>query len=460
MTFQAQVISTKDPEKKNRVKLRVIGVHPGDLPESQLPWTQIQPGLGSNSGQGTKAALQKGQYCEVKSLDKGCTEFIVTSGSVVYKQEKSTSSSKRTNYVKESETKNEDLKSAPVPFITSTDLAKLKDTAQGLMNSKLIGAVSGALGGPTTEDPVPPTGGWPINAKNIDLRQRHNVVKQFPNDQNSIQKYVVQEKKEQHQKPGTVKEQTVDLTNVDVEIVTKNGKIKEKNNKDVTGYDYQSQPDLIKIHNNLLYIPGNILYNQSVGYSEYTIYYTAKSRAHPGNTSQGEITFTVGDVNHVPYPPDAPPQGTAITPQGKVDEIPKTSEKGQTENKECNQLPNGIVIETDGSKDNINYSISHPKGARVEISHEGSIIIKGTDQLQLLTPNGKLETVAGSVVTIVDGVVNIKCSVYYLTANKMVIDGDLDISGDIVAKGEVTGKGIQLSTHKHQHKTPNTSKPI
>jgi len=88
--YDAVVVANQDPEGKNRVKLRVQGHTPSDLPESELPWSLVQPEIGSNSGKGHKFTLTVGQFCKVQPLDKAETEFKVTAGSNAFRDPNNT----------------------------------------------------------------------------------------------------------------------------------------------------------------------------------------------------------------------------------------------------------------------------------------------------------------------------------------------------------------------------------
>ena len=81
---------------------------------------------------------------------------------------------------------------------------------------------------------------------------------------------------------------------------------------------------------------------------------------------------------------DLPGMMGAITPGIMIDEIAKTSELGNVWQKVVNQLPNGLSFEYDGSDDNVNFSISHPAGARIEISHEGNIVFKASTNDEMI----------------------------------------------------------------------------
>jgi len=120
--YDAIVVDNEDPKGKNRIKIRVQGHHPGDLPEDQLPWCLVQPKIGANSGKGQKEVLSPGQFCKVKALDKAKTEFIITGGSNAFRK---LGGSKGKPY---SVIINPELFDVPIPDLASLDPAKLART--------------------------------------------------------------------------------------------------------------------------------------------------------------------------------------------------------------------------------------------------------------------------------------------------------------------------------------------
>jgi hypothetical protein len=135
---QAVIVDNKDPEKKGRVKIRVAGVHPSDLPEDQLPWVQLSPKLGSNQGQGDKDILQIGQFAEVKALTSGMSEWMVTSGSSIVREELN----QLTKFIDEdgipfSNVVNDILEGEFIPKLASKIEDKIKDTVYGIIDEKL-----------------------------------------------------------------------------------------------------------------------------------------------------------------------------------------------------------------------------------------------------------------------------------------------------------------------------------
>ena len=176
---QARVINVEDPLDQGRCRIRVIGTHPSKIPEDELPWAQLSPELGANSGQGKKNIIQKGQFVTVKSVTAGKSEWIITGGSATKVDPKAKPKESKNRSVnrkgKEAEgqnagfskdAKNEKLTNDSIPKTASTIMAKLKEVAslqniiQGLIN-KTFGT-----GGQT---PVEPKDGYALITYNLDV---------------------------------------------------------------------------------------------------------------------------------------------------------------------------------------------------------------------------------------------------------------------------------------------------
>jgi hypothetical protein len=109
----------------------------------------------------------------------------------------------------------------------------------------------------------------------------------------------------------------------------------------------------------------------------------------------------------------------------------------------------GHVIELDDTPQNERVHIFHKSGSYIEINNEGRIVIKSVDDSFDIVGGEKNVYVAGNVNIKSDGEVKIESS-------------HVKITGDLTVEGEVTGKGVQLSTHTHggvQSGGSNTLKP-
>jgi len=134
--YDAVVIDNKDPEGRNRVKIRVQGHHPTDMPEKELPWCLVQPKIGANSGKGQKETLTIGQMCKVQPLDRAETEFKVIGGSNAFRDPKN---KKGTPY---SVIENSELFDVPIPDLASLDPEKLARTIFVPLMDKLTKRIS------------------------------------------------------------------------------------------------------------------------------------------------------------------------------------------------------------------------------------------------------------------------------------------------------------------------------
>ena len=157
--YEGVIVSIKDPDKKNRLQVKIMGAHADDLKKSDLPWCLTKPGLGSNSGQGGKAKFQVGQKVSVEPLDSAMTEWRIVGGSNAYKS-KGGGGGDRVGYEKEATDSNDKLTDSPFPDIASGDLAKLAKTAFAFLNSNLVKKLS--AGNPSLLPKTEPQDGYNI----------------------------------------------------------------------------------------------------------------------------------------------------------------------------------------------------------------------------------------------------------------------------------------------------------
>ena len=198
--FTAKIIDADDPDKKNRFKIRVAGVHPSMLPEDELPWVFTKQEMGGNSGIGKKEALEEGQNVEVQPLDIANTDWVIVSGSIVHakdagEQKESMSADEPMDSMKSgiakilpdgfggaagatnpdtaerkawSPVNNPRLSPEFIPKLASTIMEKLEQTVYDTINNNLMSIVSGRFPIMDPDMPgggfgMPPTG-WPIIA--------------------------------------------------------------------------------------------------------------------------------------------------------------------------------------------------------------------------------------------------------------------------------------------------------
>lgn len=109
----------------------------------------------------------------------------------------------------------------------------------------------------------------------------------------------------------------------------------------------------------------------------------------------------------------------------------------------------GHVIELDDTPENQRINIQHTSGAYIEINNDGRVVIK--------SPVDSFDIVGGQKQIYVKGDCTIKSETLVTVDSPTV-----KMTGDLEVTGEVTGKGVQLSTHTHggvQSGAANTRKP-
>ena len=109
----------------------------------------------------------------------------------------------------------------------------------------------------------------------------------------------------------------------------------------------------------------------------------------------------------------------------------------------------GHVIELDDTPENSRINIHHTSGAYIEINNDGRVVIK--------SPVDSFDIVGGQKQIYVKGDCTIKSETLVTVDSPTV-----KMTGDLEVIGEVTGKGVKLSTHTHsgvQSGSSNTRKP-
>jgi hypothetical protein len=96
----------------------------------------------------------------------------------------------------------------------------------------------------------------------------------------------------------------------------------------------------------------------------------------------------------------------------------------------------GHVIELDDTPENQRINIQHASGAYIEINNDGRVVIK--------SPVDSFDIVGGQKQIYVKGDCTIKSETLVTVDSPTV-----KMTGDLEVTGEVTGKGVQLSTHTH-----------
>ena len=506
-SYQAVIVDNKDPDKKGRVKIRVSGVHPDLLNEKELPWTQVQPELGANQGQGSKKILQIGQFCTVEPLNWALSEWIVVSGSGIVREElneketekssstgsSSTGSSSTQNEITKnnnkpfSNIKNKTLEKEIVPKLASTIKEKLNETVYGTIMSKLVkmGDLKNINPNPllpsTTPSPtLPPL--LKIIAKEVDFK--HEIIySAFGKDL------------------GTFNESYYYYTdNPDISMrnaTTENTIVELLNAEEMIGYDLEGNKVYPKIENGSLIIPPNLPYGENTTDSkEYFLKYKVTDKENEYNISENTIIFRISGIDYViaEEPKDSEDPEISInesnetneyeeyeetvntysglfttnsetsngvkiatTPKYAFDEFKPEDEKGVTEHKEINQLPNGIAISLDGSEDNAYVSFKHPTGTRLDMFNDGRSILKSCTSMQLVQGQNLLVNTGNTAEISVATRINLKtpklyieCDTIEIQADQINIKGNLDMVGNINMEGNITLFGNITQTGNQQ----------
>jgi phage baseplate assembly protein gpV len=483
--YQAVIVDNKDPDKKNRVKIRVAGVHPSDLPEDQLPWTQVSPDLGSNQGQGSKKVLQKGQFCTVKPLNIAQSEWIVTGGSAVVREELNQKSSSSGSSGKQdvtaddkqpfSNVENKKLEKETIPKMASADINVLKTAVYGVLISKLLktGDIFNTDPNPAPPPSVPSPELPPLlklRAKRVDFTKFEDTVfSPFEKNLGSFTEffYFYNTDPETVIRPCT-------LDNVNLELL---------NAEEIVGYDKDGNKAHPRLENGDLIIPPNIPYGEnSTDHKLYVLKYKVTDKESEINTAENEIHFIVAGIDYTDESTSTQTvsvsaeeiietfgglivQNTttsnnvkvASTPDYAYSEFPPEDENGETEHKDVTQYPNGIAISIDGSDDNAYVSFKHPTGTRLDMFNDGRAILKSSTSMQLqqgqnllVNTGNTVEMKVGSRINLKTPKLYIECDSIDIVANEINIKGDINIVGDINMQGNITLFGNITQTGNQQ----------
>ena len=135
------------------------------------------------------------------------------------------------------------------------------------------------------------------------------------------------------------------------------------------------------------------------------------------------------------------------------------------------ETESGHVLELDDTPDKERIHLYHRKGTRVEIDKDGNYVEKIVkDKYSVILGNDTVTVTGNVIVNVIDGntVINTKGTTTInstgdtdittpntLITSNVTIDGTLNVTGaqtndsSITASDEVTGKGVELSTHTH-----------
>jgi len=498
----AKIIDTEDPDKKGRVKIRVIGVHATDTKKDDLPWVNVLPGLGTNAGYGDKNILQKGQIVQVDSLTPGGAEWIVTGGSSIVQEEQKdgsptspvngggggtssgSSNSDADGTPFSADAQNAKLQKEMIPKILSTIMEKLKKTLHALIMAKLLKKIIGSPGGPTP--PEPPTEGYDLIVPEIDFTW--NPVDRFGKNLGSFIEKIKMIRNDQ--------EESVNPSDIKIELIPEEfegdlgGEFEPAPGK-ILGFNLEtSNPEFVKLENNELIIPPNVDYGEEPdeGSMEpgkiYIIKYKVINEAGKEYENIIKIKVVKELLATISFKdPELHVQSDAKTPQYKLEEHPSDSPKGQSENKAGKYLPNGMSMEYDGSDDNAYYAIKHPSGSRFDLHHSGNSTWKSTGNMQILTEsnmhfytNSQMEIASGTWVNIkspnmyFEGIYTHQGNGfiygdYRIEGNVTIIgdveiQGNLHVTGTIISDTDVLAQGISLKNHVHPETGAITKPPM
>ncbi len=458
--FDAIVVNTKDPENKGRAQVKITEVHDINTSNEECFWATIRNPNISSGGIGNKMCVQTNQWVTVEDVSGGaCAAFEITGGSSIVDAEhqeqneysynkdvvdppnEATGGTEDNKPFNWNVSKNKALSKSPFPKIFSADDTQLKNTLDFLINSNLLKVV---IGGEGPEDPVPPVTGYPIITNEVDFTKDSKFYvnrlgkdlglfnDNFWFDKDGFNAPITQSNAILELLPGT-----------------------SGHPGDIIGYEENGEESYVKLEGWRLIIPPNVE-NDPNG-KLYTIEYKVTDLSNLTNTSSNVIKILVFDEIPENRKKDISINSTqAVTKQLNIQEPSSDSNKGNPEDKQGIQLPNGISLELDGSSDNAYYAIKHPAGCRYEIFHDGDVINKSKKDMFMISENKTFVWSEKQLDLGTTEVFNVKAREVHNECKKFVIDGDLYVTGNIICDGTITAKdfivsdtGVKLKTHKH-----------
>ena len=243
--FTAVVVSVEDPEKKGRIKVRVIGFHDDKTKEDDLPWAVT---IGTdNQGIGSKGFYSKGQYVTVEPISDSMTMWMVIKGSTIYQDPET---DKKEAYNKEAQ-ENKNLTNDAIPKTATADIKKLKSTLFSKIIKKLINIVrkkisggGGGGGNPSMANPKDV-----FSKKDLKIIATEANFEKYPVDQFGRSYNIIDYVFIDNNNGATVSKANVS----DIDII-----LDEKDAKKVIGYNEDGTEVYPIINDGILEVPKNI----------------------------------------------------------------------------------------------------------------------------------------------------------------------------------------------------------
>jgi hypothetical protein len=501
-TFPAVIIDAEDPDKAGRVKIKIPGIHPADLPDDQLPWVQVSALLGANAGQGAKKVLQKGMMVNVKSLTETASEFIVESGSHIIREElNQIPAMLDADGMPFANVLNEALEKEFVPKIVSTNMKKLMTTVYGTIKENLLNIGEG------NGDPDIVVDGLWLKAKDVDFRFTKPIYSIFGRNLGKFNNKFYYfnlgfAPPNPIHEPGAPPIAPFIPEDPDffVPATPDNVELLLTDDGGVVGWNFDGSQGHAVLDKWELIIPPNVSFGLNpAGYKDYTLKYKVTDKKWPWVFDEADIHIRVvgplwkpdfvksmkniyGEekertVNFVSkrqvelqfdMPEDIegtlweffknPWEGleglvycgselrefifSACTPEYSFQEFEPESHLGKTEDKEALVMPNGLTVEVDGSKDNAYYSVKHPSGSRFELFDDGRGILKTMLSFQLVSMKNLLINARNMLELSVSRRINVKTEQFFLDTTETTITCEnFKIKGDLHIQGNLFIEG-------------------
>jgi phage baseplate assembly protein gpV len=272
------------------------------------------------------------------------------------------------------------------------------------------------------------------------------------------------------------------------------------NPESITGYDRNGNILHPYIEKRQLFVPPNIYYGEHPWESrDYSLEYKITDITNPNNYSISKIRFRVAGLEY--NQPSIIDNGvriqhnndntsgvlTAFAPEVTIDDWKPESEKGKSEFKEIDQLPNGLALEYDGTpeletegeedqKRNAYFAIKHPEGSRMDMFDDGRVAFRSDASMQLVQGENLQIKTENNMYMKVKNNVEIETENFHILCNGGNIDivakkanikgevnivGNVNIAGTVKVTEDVIASGVSLVNHTHGgvDSGPSNTKP-